>query len=268
VGTEFIIIPKSYLSHIERDEDERPIFLDNREYQLHKGKTFEDSRKIELFMDEEGYETYKINDYLVDVQEPEVNKDRITRDSVIKMWDSPFIVKSIKEELLSIEILPYELKDEYILDVRQVRKLQFEDIDELNEFLHSAEPYNFDEEKSKEVEQLTFSLDNFEDDRDRQEKIIEEARGKNFVITDEILAESLPPQERLENNINAISVLKMLEEEAREASKEEQETLAKYVGWGGLSDVFDESKTGQWERARNFLKDNLSLSEYEACEES
>src|SRR5699024_1038911 len=98
--------------------------------------------------------------------------------------------------------------------------------------------------------------------------IIEEARGKNFVITDEILAESLPPQERLENNINAISVLKMLEEEAREASKEEQETLAKYVGWGGLSDVFDESKTGQWERARNFLKDNLSLSEYEACEES
>src|SRR5699024_7401386 len=199
VGTEFIIIPKSYLSHIELDEDERPIFLDNREYQLHKGKTFEDSRKIELFMDEEGYETYKINDYLVDVQEPEVNKDRITRDSVIKMWDSPFIVKSIKEELLSIEILPYELKDEYILDVRQVRKLQFEDIDELNEFLHSAEPYNFDEEKSKEVEQLTFSLDNFEDDRDRQEKIIEEARGKNFVITDEILAESLPPQERLEN---------------------------------------------------------------------
>ena len=131
------------------------------------------------------------------------------------MWDNPFIVKSIKEELLSIEILPYELKDEYILDARQVRRLQFEDIDELNEFLYNAELYDFDSEKSKEVEQMTFSLDNFEDGEDRQEEIIERPRAKNFVITDEILAESLPPQERLENNINAIRVLKRLEEEDR-----------------------------------------------------
>ena len=202
------------------------------------------------------------------MQGEELNERPITRDSVIKVWDNPFIVKSIKEELLSIEILPYELKDEYILDARQVRRLQFEDIDELNEFLYNAELYDFDEEKSREVEQMTFSLDNFEDGEDRQEEIIERPRAENFIITDEILAESLPPQERLENNINAIRILKMLEEEDRGASKEEQEILAKYVGWGGLSDVFDESKTGQWERARNFLKENLSPSEYEACEES
>src|SRR5699024_6007477 len=124
------------------------------------------------------------------------------------------------------------------------------------------------EEKSREVEQMTFSLDNFEDGEDRQEEIIERPRAENFIITDEILAESLPPQERLENNINAIRILKMLEEEDRGASREEQEILARYVGWGGLSEVFDENKTGQWERARNFLKENLSPSEYEACEES
>ena len=115
---------------------------------------------------------------------------------------------------------------------------------------------------------MTFSLESFEDIEDSQEEAIESPKAENFVITDEIIAESLPPQERLENNINAIKVLRRLEEEDRKASKEEQEILAKYVGWGGLSEVFDEGKTGQWERARNFLKENLSPSEYEACEES
>lgn len=264
VGTDFIIIPRTYLDHIELNEDERQVLVDGVEYQLYKGKTFEDSRKIDLLIDEEIYKSYKINDYLVDVKDLKT----ITKDSVIKMWDNPFIVKSIKEELLSIEILPYELKDEYILDARQVRRLQFEDIEELNEFLYNAELYDFAEEKPNEAEQMTFSLDNFEDGEDRQEEIIERPRAENFVITDEILAESLPPQERLENNINAIRILKMLEEVDRRANKEEQEILAKYVGWGGLSEVFDESKTGQWERARNFLKENLSPNEYEACEES
>jgi len=38
--------------------------------------------------------------------------------------------------------------------------------------------------------------------------------------------------------------------------------LAKYIGWGGLSDVFDEEKEGQWLEARNFLKENLTGEEY------
>ena len=50
--------------------------------------------------------------------------------------------------------------------------------------------------------------------------------------------------------------------------RQAQEVLAKYVGWGGLSEVFDESKEGQWKEARAFLKDNLSPSEYEAAMES
>ncbi len=194
VGTEFIIIPRRNLNHVEIDEDERQVLVDSVDYQLYKGKTFEDSREIELFMDEEGYKTYKINDYLIDLKNPKLNRD--------------------------------------------------------------------------ETEQMTFSLESFEDIEDSQEEAIESPKAENFVITDEIIAENLPPQERLENNINAIKVLRRLEEEDRKASKEEQEILAKYVGWGGLSEVFDEGKTGQWERARNFLKENLSPSEYEACEES
>jgi len=88
----------------------------------------------------------------------------------------------------------------------------------------------------------------------------------NYRITRE--DEVLPPSERLKNNIEAIKVLKRLNKENRNASKEEQDILSKYVGWGGLSDVFDEERGGQWQEARMFLKENLSPSEYEAAKES
>ncbi|WP_441347747.1 helicase-related protein [Streptococcus anginosus] len=88
----------------------------------------------------------------------------------------------------------------------------------------------------------------------------------NYKITapDEIL----PPSERLKNNIESIKVLKEIEERHSHATKEEQDVLSRYIGWGGLADVFDESKEGQWSKAREFLKENLSTSEYEAAKES
>lgn len=63
-------------------------------------------------------------------------------------------------------------------------------------------------------------------------------------------------------------MLNRVESGQRELDSTAQEVLAKYVGWGGLSEVFDESKEGQWKEARAFLKDNLSPSEYEAAMES
>lgn len=88
----------------------------------------------------------------------------------------------------------------------------------------------------------------------------------NYKITRE--DEILPPSERLKNNIEAIKVLKEIEERHSHATKEEQDILSRYVGWGGLSDVFDEEKQGQWKDAREFLKENLSSSEYDAARES
>ncbi|HHA8306718.1 TPA: helicase-related protein [Streptococcus pneumoniae] len=105
------------------------------------------------------------------------------------------------------------------------------------------------------------------------EKTIEEVEIKkteahNFKITEETLPEKLSPSERLNNNLEVISMLNRVESGQRELDSTAQETLAKYVGWGGLADVFDESKEGQWEVARSFLKENLSPSEYEAARES
>ncbi|WXZ93086.1 DEAD/DEAH box helicase family protein [Fusobacterium nucleatum] len=90
----------------------------------------------------------------------------------------------------------------------------------------------------------------------------------NYRIKEEIFPEKLTPGERLENNINAIKTLINIENENRDATEQEKSVLAKYVGWGGLADVFDESKKGQWENSREFLKANLSEEEYIKARES
>lgn len=71
------------------------------------------------------------------------------------------------------------------------------------------------------------------------------------------------PSERLDNNINAIRLLKALENENRNATADEQEILSKYVGWGGLSNVFQTSHK-RYDELRELLTDD----EYEKARES
>lgn len=101
----------------------------------------------------------------------------------------------------------------------------------------------------------------FADDKELLEKIsFDKPKEKisNFKITEELFPEKLTPSERLNNNLEAISMLNSVEKGERELDSAAQETLAKYVGWGGLAEVFDEERGGQWETARKFLKENLS----------
>lgn len=88
----------------------------------------------------------------------------------------------------------------------------------------------------------------------------------NYRITDEHLGAGTP-KERYRNNIAAIKLLFSLEKENRNATAEEQEVLAKYVGWGGLSDVFDDSKSN-WSNEYHELKNLLSDEEYTNARES
>ena len=73
------------------------------------------------------------------------------------------------------------------------------------------------------------------------------------------------PRERYANNVLAIQTLKKIEEENRYATSEEQEILSKYVGWGGLSEAFDESK---WANEYHELKGLLNEDEYRAASRS
>ena len=88
----------------------------------------------------------------------------------------------------------------------------------------------------------------------------------NFHITDNNLGEGTP-KEKFQRNILAINTLQKLESENRNATPEEQEILSRYVGWGGLSDAFDETKSN-WSAEYNQLKNLLSPEEYTSARES
>ncbi|MBR5948585.1 MAG: N-6 DNA methylase, partial [Clostridia bacterium] len=68
-------------------------------------------------------------------------------------------------------------------------------------------------------------------------------------------------------NIEAIKLLKQLDETERLATPEEQEVLSKYVGWGALPMAFDE-RNEQWKSEYAELKELLTDEEYTAARAS
>lgn len=96
-----------------------------------------------------------------------------------------------------------------------------------------------------------------------------EVSGQNrhqYQITEET-PEYGSAKEKFRANIAAIQLLKKCEMEHRYATSEEQEILAKYVGWGGLSDAFDPKKSA-WADEYLELQTILSEEEYESARES
>ena len=92
----------------------------------------------------------------------------------------------------------------------------------------------------------------------------ETRRGaRNFRITDDHLGEG-GAKAKCRANIEAIRLLKYLEENVFQASPEQQEVLSRYVGWGGIPEVFDESKS-EWSKEYAELKSLLTPEEYEAA---
>ena len=90
--------------------------------------------------------------------------------------------------------------------------------------------------------------------------------AENYVITDMELGTGTA-KEKFWRNVEAIRTLKMIESEGRMATADEQEALSKYVGWGGLADAFDETKSA-WVKEYAELKDLLSEEEYLSARES
>lgn len=90
--------------------------------------------------------------------------------------------------------------------------------------------------------------------------------AENFRIRKENLGEGTL-REKYRRNAEAIRLLKALEKDGRQADSFEQEVLAEYVGWGGLSEVFDENKTN-WSKEYVELKELLTKEEYNAARES
>ncbi len=88
----------------------------------------------------------------------------------------------------------------------------------------------------------------------------------NFRITDDELGHG-GAKTKYGWNVAAIRLLNQLEEQNRFATPEEQEILSRYVGWGGLPQVFDEQNS-QWAKEYAVLKELLTDEEYTATRAS
>ena len=95
---------------------------------------------------------------------------------------------------------------------------------------------------------------------------IDTTQAVNFHIRNDDLGVGTP-KEKFRRNVEAIQLLGQIEGEHRYATLKEQEILSQYVGWGGLADAFDESKTN-WTAEYQELKNLLSPEEYRMARES
>ena len=357
VGTEFIVVDKSDVAHINLSEAKNSVALGGVKYKLFYGESYEDSKKVDELIDSYGYTAYQLKehlridtaeyktyenfeemeetlekspvqstlfDYIQQKEEIELNEkeESLTEQFAVKQGDTvyfdheAYIARDIEKNKVNgkpevwlypardgnrqIAIVPFMNNEELLRKISLERpsflvgdEVKYKDKDctitrfdnmgnnlktvtvmDNTEYLggmitgSDVIPYRLERDLDRIFENLTYkkAKDTIQDIDEKAEKARIEAH--NFKITEEILSEKLSPSERLNNNLEAISMLNRVESGQRELDSTAQEVLAKYVGWGGLSEVFDESKEGQWKEARAFLKENLSQDEYDSAKES
>lgn len=120
--------------------------------------------------------------------------------------------------------------------------------------------------------QINGEWQTFPNVRAAEEAAYEESKAKvkqnaqNFRITDDELGHG-SAKTKFQANINAIKLLRLLENENAQALPEQQEVLSRYVGWGGLAEAFDHEKEN-WSKEYAELKELLTPEEYAAARSS
>ena len=99
-----------------------------------------------------------------------------------------------------------------------------------------------------------------------QNEQVQEQELHNFHITDDDLGAG-GPKAKFKANMEAIRLLKELEQDQRLATPEEQEVLSRYVGWGGIPQAFEE-RNSAWAEEYTQLKEVLTPEEYSAARAS
>lgn len=157
-------------------------------------------------------------------------------------------------------------------------KIDFYNGDVVDYFRHLAQVLAENFEKQQEQPKEEKQEEQIEDTKEQEiiaEKLIKKNRNieyfdlhpeipteerNNFRITDDNLGVGTA-KEKYRNNVEAIKVLKLCEEQNRYATPEEQIILSKYVGWGGLKSTF-EDKNDSWASEYAELKELLTEDEY------
>lgn len=180
---------------------------------------------------------------------------------IVHINSMDFVVRSVDGDNVVIADVNYPLM------VQSFSKNDFDDklaLSTSNDFLKQVKKSEDEVVESESVDNLS---------------TVEPTEEKAEIVSDTVVTSekynfdystvSIPTnkKEKYLNNINAIKKLKELEKENRLATPEEQETLGKYVGWGGLSEAFDKNNSS-WINEYNELSSLLSSDEYSSARES
>lgn len=180
---------------------------------------------------------------------------------IVHINSMDFVVRSVDGDNVVIADVNYPLM------VQSFSKNDFDDklaLSTSNDFLKQVKKSEDEVVESESVDNLS---------------TVEPTEEKAEIVSDTVVTSekynfdystvSIPTnkKEKYLNNINAIKKLKELEKENRLATPEEQETLGKYVGWGGLSEAFDKNNSS-WTNEYNELSSLLSPDEYSSVRES
>ena len=191
--------------------------------------------------------------------------------TVLLKWNK--VAERVRQLVRSDDYLSPEEMEKY--EERQEAQ-RLADLEEAQQALNSENDLESPQEEPvhevQEQEDTTESLEEtvFNESEAETESPIQQLEemvpAGNFHITDDELGQGTP-KEKFRANIMAIQLLKKCEDENRNATLEEQEILSRYVGWGGLADAFEETKSA-WETEYLELKTVLTPEEYAAARAS
>ena len=248
----------------EENEDTEEAQEETQEY-----LSFEEAK--ELWEDGYGYEDYVLYNRVgrlvaEEMEEAGVSSEDFSPEQMDVIY-SAAEKENLPSDLLNPDFPPEQMQ--LIADVVE-RMEAYEHYAYQNEMKQIASHPMTPEEINQQRRERNLPLEDFTDkaveDNTKEAGAEQRAEKHNFRITDDDLGAGGPKQ-KYKANVEAIRLLKGLEAENRLATPEEQEILSRFVGWGGIPQVFDEREES-WRTEYAQLKELLTPEEYREARES
>ena len=216
---------------------------------------FNDGDIVYIGIDE--YEIRSINDNIVELADTKF--PLFTKEMPRKEFDKKIKENPANDKLRTGKrLLDLEKEEKYIIDKNEDIEIEQKDvsskIEENDENIEKVLKANIKQKRRNRIEYFDLHPEIPLDERN------------NYHIDNNNLGVGTPKQ-KFRRNVDAIKILKQCDEENRYATKEEQEILAEYVGWGGLADAFDPQNDG-WSEEYKELKSLLTEKEYSEARQS
>lgn len=198
--------------------------------------------------------SYKNDSIDIEISSDNKNKDALSTKDDLENYANQWLEKLLEKN--------YIVESEQVFK-DSINKREIYHIDYDGSFIvYTDMPYSL-------VKEFAYNYNYIVSDKVQKEDVsIDPVQSKkiNYQIMDKDLGKRTP-KERYNDNVAAIRLLFSLEKQGRNATKDEQNILSRYVGWGGLADAFDESKSNL---ANEYLelKSLLSEEEYKSARES